>query len=86
MCQVVTLWYRAPEILLGKPVYSPAVDMWAIGAIFAEMANGKPLWRGDSEIDQLYSIFQCVGLVMSRCACAPRTVHLFLCLRVCGGC
>jgi hypothetical protein len=50
------------------------------------MANGKPLWRGDSEIDQLYSIFQCVGLVMSRCACAPRTVHLFLCLRVCGGC
>jgi serine/threonine protein kinase len=58
MCQIVTLWYRAPEILLGKPVYSPAVDMWAIGAIFAEMVNGKALWRGGCEVDQLFQIFR----------------------------
>ena len=41
-------------------VYTPPVDIWAIGAIFAEMVNMKALWRGDSEIDQLFKIFRCV--------------------------
>jgi serine/threonine protein kinase len=56
--QVVTLWYRAPEILLGQSVYAPPVDMWSVGTIFAEMVNKKPLWRGDSEIDQIFKIFR----------------------------
>jgi serine/threonine protein kinase len=59
--EVVTLWYRAPEILLGQKQYSPSVDMWSIGAIFAEMVNMRPLWPGDSEIDELYRIFRTLG-------------------------
>ena len=56
--QVVTLWYRAPEILLGSNKYSCPVDIWSIGCIFAEMANKRPLFQGDSEIDQLFRIFR----------------------------
>jgi len=46
--QVVTLWYRAPEILLGAKHYSTPVDVWSLGCIFAEMINMKPLFPGDS--------------------------------------
>lgn len=60
--EVVTLWYRAPEILLGQKTYSPAVDMWSIGCIFAEIVTHRPLWPGDSEIDELYRIFRYVCL------------------------
>ena len=59
--EVVTLWYRAPEILLGQEVYSPPVDIWSVGVIFAEMVLKKPLFPGDSEIDQLYRIFRWVS-------------------------
>ncbi|ETI43935.1 CMGC/CDK/CDC2 protein kinase [Phytophthora nicotianae CJ01A1] len=59
--EVVTLWYRAPEILLGQEVYSPPVDIWSVGVIFAEMVTKKPLFPGDSEIDQLYRIFRTFG-------------------------
>ncbi|CAH0481375.1 unnamed protein product [Peronospora belbahrii] len=59
--EVVTLWYRAPEILLGQEVYSPPVDIWSVGVIFAEMVLKKPLFPGDSEIDQLYRIFRTFG-------------------------
>ncbi|KPI45417.1 Cyclin-dependent kinase 1 [Cyphellophora attinorum] len=50
--EVVTLWYRAPEILLGGRQYSTGVDMWSVGAIFAEMCTRKPLFPGDSEIER----------------------------------
>ena len=60
-CQVVTLWYRAPEILLGQSVYAPPVDMWSVGAMFVELVNKKPLWRGDSEIDEIFRIFRTLG-------------------------
>jgi serine/threonine protein kinase len=46
--QVVTLWYRAPEVLLGAKHYSTPVDLWSIGCIFAEMLNHRPLFPGDS--------------------------------------
>ncbi|KAG6623187.1 CMGC/CDK/CDC2 protein kinase [Phytophthora cinnamomi] len=59
--EVVTLWYRAPEILLGQEVYSPPVDIWSVGVIFAEMVSKKALFPGDSEIDQLYRIFRTFG-------------------------
>ncbi|XP_018416280.1 PREDICTED: cyclin-dependent kinase 2 isoform X2 [Nanorana parkeri] len=62
--EVVTLWYRAPEILLGCKYYSTAVDIWSLGCIFAEMSNtdaGQPLFPGDSEIDQLFRIFRTLG-------------------------
>merc|ERR1712042_395026 len=56
--EVVTLWYRAPEVLLGSPKYSCPIDIWSIGTIFAEMVNKRPLFQGDSEIDQLFRIFR----------------------------
>jgi serine/threonine protein kinase len=46
--QVVTLWYRSPEILLGAKTYSTPVDIWSIGCIFVEMINHRPLFPGDS--------------------------------------
>lgn len=58
--EVVTLWYRAPEILLGGRQYSTGVDMWSVGCIFAEMCTRKPLFPGDSEIDEIFKIFQYV--------------------------
>lgn len=59
--EVVTLWYRAPEILLGCRYYSTPVDVWSIGCIFAEMITRRALFPGDSEIDQLYRIFRTLG-------------------------
>ncbi|KAL4096366.1 hypothetical protein PRIC1_009726 [Phytophthora ramorum] len=48
--EVVTLWYRAPEILLGQEVYSPPVDIWSVGVIFAEMVSKKPLFPGVTKL------------------------------------
>jgi serine/threonine protein kinase len=59
--EVVTLWYRAPEILMGSRQYSTPVDIWSLGCIFAEMAQKRPLFAGDSEIDQLFKIFRVLG-------------------------
>ena len=59
--EVVTLWYRAPEILLGQKQYSTPVDIWSVGCIFAEMAQKRPLFAGDSEIDEIFKIFQLHG-------------------------
>jgi len=59
--EVVTLWYRAPEILLGQSRYSTPVDIWSAGCIFAEMVSRIPLFPGDSEIDQIFRIFRTLG-------------------------
>uniref|UniRef100_A0A8R1XNQ1 Protein kinase domain-containing protein n=2 Tax=Onchocerca TaxID=6281 RepID=A0A8R1XNQ1_ONCVO len=56
--EIVTLWYRAPEVLLGATRYSMGVDIWSIGCIAAEMATKVPLFQGDSEIDQIFRIFR----------------------------
>jgi len=59
--EVVTLWYRAPDVLMGSRKYSTPVDIWSIGCIFAEMSNGRPLIMGTSEGDQLDRIFRQLG-------------------------
>lgn len=59
--EVVTLWYRAPDVLMGSRRYSTPVDIWSCGCIFAEMANGRPLIAGTSEADQLDRIFRLLG-------------------------
>eukprot|EP00051_Salpingoeca_urceolata_P019479 m.285169 g.285169 ORF g.285169 m.285169 type:complete len:408 (-) comp19430_c6_seq10:106-1329(-) len=64
--EVVTLWYRAPEILLGQQQYSTAVDVWSLGCIFSEMIKGEALFPGDSEIDQLYRVFRTLGTPSER--------------------
>ncbi|CEQ39142.1 SPOSA6832_00635, partial [Sporobolomyces salmonicolor] len=56
--EIVTLWYRAPEVLLGSRHYSTGVDMWSVGCIFAEMIMRQPLFPGDSEIDEIFRIFR----------------------------
>lgn len=58
---VVTLWYRAPELLLGAKEYTTAIDMWSIGCIFAELIQKDPLFPGRGEIDQLNRIFNLLG-------------------------
>ncbi|KAG0174869.1 hypothetical protein DFQ28_008580 [Apophysomyces sp. BC1034] len=58
---VVTLWYRAPELLLGAKEYTTAIDMWSIGCIFGELVNNEPLLTGRSEIDQVDKIFKLLG-------------------------
>ena len=59
--EVVTLWYRAPEVLFNTKSYGAGVDMWSIGCIFAELVRKRPLFSGDSEIDQIFKIFQVMG-------------------------
>eukprot|EP00667_Euglena_gracilis_P017402 EG_transcript_18332 len=59
--EVATRWYRAPELLFGDRHYSPAVDMWAVGCVFAEMLLGMPLFPGDGDIGQMNKIFQLLG-------------------------
>ncbi len=59
--EVVTLWYRAPDILLGSKNYSTSIDIWSIGCIMVEMLNLKPLFPGTSEQDQLKKIFKIMG-------------------------
>ncbi|MBW0495359.1 hypothetical protein O181_035074, partial [Austropuccinia psidii MF-1] len=58
---VVTLWYRAPELLLGAESYTTSVDMWSIGCIFAELILREPLFPGEGEIDQIGRIFKLLG-------------------------
>jgi len=58
---VVTLWYRAPEILLGAQKYGQEVDIWSVGCIIAETACGPPLFQGDSEIGTIFKIFKVLG-------------------------
>ncbi|KAI1457141.1 kinase-like protein [Annulohypoxylon moriforme] len=59
---VVTLWYRAPELLLGTKTYGAAVDMWSVGCIFGELLTREPLLQGKTEVDELTKIFELCGI------------------------
>ena len=59
--EAVTLYYRAPEILLGMAAFSYPVDMWALGCTAAEMLLRTPLFRGDSQVDMLRLTFELFG-------------------------
>jgi cell division cycle 2-like protein len=59
---VVTLWYRAPELLLGTEQYGKPVDMWSIGCIFGELLTKEPLLQGKNEVDELAKIFELCGI------------------------
>ncbi|KAJ6846325.1 cyclin-dependent kinase F-4-like [Iris pallida] len=58
---VSTRWYRAPEVLLQSSLYGSAVDMWAMGAIMAELFNLRPLFPGSSEVDEICKICSVIG-------------------------
>lgn len=59
--EVVTLWYRAPDVLLGSRNYSTSIDIWSVGCIMAEMYTGRPLFPGKTEEDELLRIFSLLG-------------------------
>ncbi|KAG8697035.1 negative regulator of the PHO system, partial [Ceratobasidium sp. 395] len=59
--EVVTLWYRAPDVLLGSRTYNTSIDVWSCGCIFAEMITGVPLFRGRDNQDQLLNIMRIIG-------------------------
>lgn len=59
--EVVTLWYRPPEILLGKSKYTASIDIWSLGVLLIEIATGYCPFRGDSELSQLFEIFKILG-------------------------
>ena len=59
---VVTLWYRAPELLLGAATYGRAVDLWSVGCIFGELLTREPLLQGKNEADELMLIFELCGI------------------------
>ena len=59
--EVVTLWYRPPDVLLGATMYGSTIDMWSIGCIMVEMYRGCPLFPGKDNDDQLARIFRTMG-------------------------
>jgi len=58
---VVTLWYRCPELLLGATTYSIGVDNWSVGCVLAELLLKQPVFAGRSEVEQLHAIFKVLG-------------------------
>ncbi|KAG6810198.1 cyclin-dependent serine/threonine protein kinase [Tricholoma furcatifolium] len=60
-CQVITRWYRPPELLFGSRYYGSAVDIWSVGTIFAELMLRIPYLPGESDMDQLKTIFRALG-------------------------
>ncbi|KAF7253008.1 hypothetical protein EG68_09090 [Paragonimus skrjabini miyazakii] len=63
---VVTLWYRAPELLLGTKQYTCPIDLWSVGCIFAEFLLQRPLFPGKGEVDELNIIFRDLGTPTER--------------------
>ncbi|MGH0170206.1 UNVERIFIED_CONTAM: hypothetical protein FKN15_060280 [Acipenser sinensis] len=59
--EVVTLWYRPPDILLGSTDYSTPIDLWGVGCIFYEMSTGQPLFPGSTVEEELHFIFKLLG-------------------------
>lgn len=59
--QVATRWYRAPELLFGARHYDTAVDMWAVGTVFAELLRPTPLFAGQNDLDQIFRVIQVLG-------------------------
>lgn len=77
---VVTIWYRAPELLLGSRHYTKAIDIWAIGCIFAELITLRPIFKGEEakvenkktvpfQKNQLQKIFDILGNPTSKSPC-----------------
>ena len=63
---VVTLWYRAPELLLGCCNYTAAVDVWSLGCLYSELITLVPLFKGDCEFGQIITVFQTMGTPTSH--------------------
>jgi serine/threonine protein kinase len=62
--QVVTIWYKAPELCFGSRYYGPAIDMWSVGCIFAELFLGRPFLPGSNDVTELQLIANTFGPVL----------------------
>jgi serine/threonine protein kinase len=58
---VISLWYRSPEVLLGYKSYDTSLDLWSLGLIMIEMATKYPIFAGENEIEQTLKIFEVLG-------------------------
>lgn len=80
--RVVTLWYRAPELLLGASRYTEAIDMWSVGCIMAELLRGAPLFPGHTESETLSMLFSLLGAPSERIwpgfQCLPHSQKVIL--------
>lgn len=78
--RVVTLWYRAPELLLGSTDYGVGIDLWSAGCLLAEMFVGRPIMPGRTEVNLFHIIFAAslfkVFLIDKTILCALRTYDL----------
>lgn len=72
---VVTLWYRAPELLLGASKYDAAVDMWSLGCIFGELLTKNALLQGKNEVDQLTKVSPASSQTRLETTDAPFSIH-----------
>jgi serine/threonine protein kinase len=59
--EVMTLWYRCPELLLGGSLYGPKGDCWSLGCLLAEMGSGTAIFSGESEVSVMFKIFKTLG-------------------------
>jgi cyclin-dependent kinase len=59
--EIMTLWYRAPEVILDNLEYTASIDLWSAGVIIFEMLTGQYMFQGNSEIDMLFKIFHLKG-------------------------
>lgn len=67
--RVVTLWYRAPELLLGATEYGPAIDLWSAGCILTELFAGKPIMPGRTEVMELSYLISFFGTFFIEHSC-----------------
>ena len=63
---VVTIWYRAPELLLGTKFYTPSVDLWSAGLVLAELLQNAPCLTGETPVEQLSYIVRLLGSPSSK--------------------
>lgn len=76
--QLDVRWYRAPELLFGAKAYGEAIDIWAVGCIFAELMLRTPYFPGDTDIDQLSKIFAALGTPTEEQWPVSSSIHMCL--------
>ena len=72
--EIITMWYRPPELIEKSKVYSSAIDIWGVGYVIAEMVMNEPIFRGESDIDQLHKIFDILGIPTKE---EMKSIHYF---------
>jgi serine/threonine protein kinase len=79
--EVVTLWYRSPELLLGDTTASYPLDMWSVGCIFGELLKGRPVFSGEFELEQMAQIYSLCGAVDLEAWPQARTLRSWAALK-----